>query len=62
MDHDKPEAAVININDSLGLEPLRESTHSTIRPDVEYANITSPDEQANIDDRKEDRGVRLWYA
>jgi hypothetical protein len=62
MDHDKPEAVVININDSLGLEPLRESTHSTTRPDVEYAKITSPDEQANVDDQKEGRGVRLRYA
>ena len=62
MDYDKPEAVTVHIDESLGLEPLRESTHSTITPDIEYVDIASLNEHENANEQKDRRGTRLWYA
>jgi hypothetical protein len=57
MDHDKPEVVP-----TQGIEPLGGSTDSPRALDLEYASTASPDELGEVEDRKDPRGVSLWYA
>lgn len=57
MDYEKPEVVAIHVNESLG-----ESCRPPLIPDIEYATTPTLNEPLGIDDAKERRGVRLWYA
>ena len=57
MDYEKPEVDAIHVNESLG-----ESCCPPLIPDIEYATTPTLNEPLGIDDAKERRGVRLWYA
>ena len=65
MDHEKPEVVTVHVNESLPLETLRESSQSTIAPDIDYTRFMSLRDHENVEDvegQKERRGTRLWYA
>lgn len=62
MDHEKPEVVTVHVNESLPLETLRESSQSTITPDIDYTRFMSPRDHENVEDQKDRRGTRLWYA
>lgn len=57
MDYEKPEVVAIHVNESLG-----ESCRPPLIPDIEYATTPTLNEPLDIDDAKDRRGVRLWYA
>ena len=57
MDHDMPEVVTTHVGGSLG-----ESTYSNLTPDIEYAYAASPEEEDIVEDRKDRRGVSVWYA
>jgi hypothetical protein len=57
MDYEKPEVVAIHVNESL-----EESSRPPLIPDIEYAATPTPNQPSGIDDAKERRGVRLWYA
>lgn len=55
MDHEKPEALNLEVTESL-----RESACSPMTLDIEYARAPSPDEPADIEERKDMRGDNVW--
>ena len=57
MDHDMPEVVTTHVGETLG-----ESAHSNLTPDIEYACAASPEAGDIVDDRKDRRGVSVWYA